>query len=49
MGLEERVYSVLVVSAGESFNSALSALLPRVFFFPDLFCSQRQYCQTGGR
>ena len=28
MSLKERVYSVLIVSAAESFNDALSALLP---------------------
>ena len=28
MGLEERKYSVLIVSAGEKFNSALSSLMP---------------------
>lgn len=28
MGLEERTYSVLIVSAGENFNSALSSLMP---------------------
>ena len=28
MSLKERVYSVLIVSAAEGFNDALSALLP---------------------
>ena len=28
MNLEERVYSVLVASAAENFNSALAAMLP---------------------
>lgn len=39
MGLEERVYSVLVVSASENFNSALSPLLPEVSFSPVHFIS----------
>ncbi len=34
MDLKERVYSVLVVSASENFNKALSALLPPVRYGP---------------
>lgn len=34
MGLEKRVYSVLVVSAAENFNTALSALLPEISYSP---------------
>ncbi|MDD6189028.1 MAG: ANTAR domain-containing protein [Clostridiales bacterium] len=34
MSLEERVYSVLAVSAGESFGSALTALLPESVYSP---------------
>ena len=34
MGLKERIYSVLVVSAADSFNSALSSLLPEQRFSP---------------
>ncbi len=34
MGLEKRVYSVLVVSAAESFNSALASLLPESEYDP---------------
>lgn len=34
MNLEERVYSVLVASAAENFNSALAAMLPESSFHP---------------
>ena len=34
MNLEERVYSVLVASAAENFNSALAAMLPASAFSP---------------
>lgn len=34
MSLKERVYSVLVVSSSESFNSALPALLPESAYYP---------------
>lgn len=34
MGLRERVYSVLVVSAGEKLNAALAALLPESTYEP---------------
>ncbi|MBQ8827845.1 MAG: response regulator [Clostridia bacterium] len=34
MGLKERVYSVLVVSAAENFNDALSSLLPESKYNP---------------
>jgi AmiR/NasT family two-component response regulator len=34
MSLKEQVYSVLVVSAAENFNAALSALLPRSAYSP---------------
>ena len=34
MSLKERVYSVLIVSAAESFNDALSALLPNSKYSP---------------
>lgn len=34
MSLKERIYSVLVVSAAESFNTALSALLPESRYDP---------------
>ena len=37
MGLEERVYSVLVVSAAERFNAALSEMLPQSLFSPVRF------------
>ncbi len=39
MGLEERKYSVLVVSAGEKFNSALSSLMPEFRFSPIRYVS----------
>ncbi len=34
MGLEKRVYSVLIVSAAENFNTALYELLPESGYFP---------------
>lgn len=34
MSLEERAYSVLIASASENYNAALSALLPASAFFP---------------
>ena len=34
MDLKERVYSVLIVSAAENFNTALSELLPSSTFSP---------------
>lgn len=34
MGLKERVYSVLIVSASDKFNAAVSSLLPESGFFP---------------
>lgn len=34
MSLKERVYSVLIVSAAESFNAALSSLLPESTYHP---------------
>lgn len=39
MRLEEQVYSVLVVSAAEPFNSALSTMLPEAAFSPVHFVS----------
>ena len=39
MSLKERVYSVLIVSAAESFNDALSALLPSSKYSPTHFVS----------
>lgn len=39
MSLKERVYSVLVASATESFNSSLSSMLPESGFYPVLFVS----------
>ena len=39
MSLKERVYSVLIVSAAESFNDALSALLPNSKYSPIDFVS----------
>ena len=34
MSLKERIYSILVVSAAESFNASLSELLPRSDYYP---------------
>lgn len=39
MSLKERVYSVLIVSATEGFNQALSSLLPSSKYFPTHFVS----------
>ena len=39
MSLKERVYSVLIVSAAEAFNDALSALLPNSKYSPTHFVS----------
>lgn len=39
MSLKERVYSVLIVSASESFNGALSSLLPNSRYSPIHFAS----------
>ena len=39
MSLRDRVYSVLIVSAAESFNDALSALLPTSKYSPTNFVS----------
>ena len=39
MSLKERVYSVLIVSAAEGFNDALSALLPTSEYSPTNFVS----------
>ncbi|MDO5124796.1 MAG: ANTAR domain-containing protein [Ruminococcus sp.] len=39
MSLKERVYSVLIVSAGEGFNDSLSALLPTSKYSPTHFVS----------
>lgn len=39
MSLKERVYSVLIVSAAESFNDTLSALLPNSKYSPTHFVS----------
>ena len=39
MSLKERVYSVLIVSAAQSFNDALSALLPNSKYSPTHFVS----------
>ena len=39
MSLKERVYSVLIVSAAESFNDTLSALLPSSKYSPTHFVS----------
>jgi len=39
MELRERVYSVLIVSAGESMNSALSILMPMSHYYPLRFVS----------
>lgn len=39
MSLKERVYSVLIVSAAESFNNALSDLLPKSRYSPVCFVS----------
>ena len=37
MDLQERIYSILVVSASENFNNALSSLLPAGHFEPVRF------------
>lgn len=37
MSLKQRVYSVLVVSAAENFNAALSELLPKTKYYPIKF------------
>ena len=34
MGLEKRIYSVLIISAAEKFNTALAALLPESKYSP---------------
>ena len=34
MGLEKRIYSVLIISAAEKFNTALAALLPESNYSP---------------
>lgn len=39
MSLTERVYSVLIVSASENFNTALSSLLPESIYSPTYFVS----------
>ena len=39
MSLEEKIYGVLIVSAAESFNDALSALLPNSKYSPTHFVS----------
>lgn len=39
MSLKERIYSILIVSAAESFNDALSALLPNSKYSPTHFVS----------
>ena len=39
MGLQEQIYSILVVSASENFNDAISALLPASHFDPVRFVS----------
>ncbi len=39
MGLEERVYSVLVATAAESFRTALTELLPEASYSPVCFVS----------
>ena len=39
MSLKEKVYSVLIVSSAESFNTALSALLPETNYSPTHFVS----------
>ena len=39
MSLKERVYSVMIVSASESFNDALSAMLPDSKYSPIIFVS----------
>jgi len=39
MGLEERKYSVLIVSAGEKFNAALSSLMPESRYYPVRYVS----------
>lgn len=37
MSLKQRVYSILVVSAAENFNAALSELLPKTKYYPIKF------------
>ena len=39
MSLKERVYSVLVISAAEGFNDALTALLPEARYSPVQFAT----------
>ena len=39
MSLKEKVYSILIVSSSESFNTALSALLPGIKYSPAHFVS----------
>lgn len=39
MRLEKRIYSVLVVSAAENFNSVIKELLPEANFYPVAFCA----------
>lgn len=46
MGLEERVYSVLVATAAESFRTALTELLPEASYSPVCFVSDAGRGQT---
>ena len=52
MSLKERVYSVLIVSAAEGFNDALSALLPPgkyspICFVPSISAAKRAYAERS--
>ena len=46
MGLEERVYSVLVATAAESFRTALTELLPEASYSPVCFVSDAGAART---
>ena len=52
MSLKERVYSVLIVSASESFNNAVSELLPEskyspVYFVSSLSAAKRSFAERA--
>ena len=52
MSLKERVYSILIVSAAEGFNDALSALLPPgkyspLCFVPSISAAKRAYAERS--
>lgn len=46
MGLEKRIYSVLIISAGRKIQHGACRFTPRIEIQPGAHCLQYQLCKT---